>query len=1044
MRSDDKELYGLCVKRNWHKVERVCQSKPESAKYRGDEGSTPLHEACKCRPSVRVVQSLLAAYKAATDLPNAKNELPLHLACRYNASVSVLKELVKASPTSASYRTSSNVTAVNILCQARVNTETNHVTTNASAVVWHTQKSDLQEVNYRSLFWQKVQVLLEAVATHRQSNTNTLYILHAAVSLQQCCPLEVLDYALHKYPEQIRMRDCSGRLPLHIAVASKPPNADTSQALRKFQPKEQQLSCKLLEYYPGAAAECDPNEPLGRHPLHTALDNGHEWYAGIKKLHQHAPNALTERDPLTRLYPFQMAQDDLDSTYQLLRNMPSVLQDCSNNALVPPALLKKENMKKTRQQPNKPKAEQSSTFMSVNVDKMSQLSPADDKPSEKVPVLSKDREGVEVLRLLSLAPLAQESEPLAFEVSTEQKSDSKPNTMDDSSANIGKPASTKKSGLGSLIRSFFRSGSKSMDAEESTTGSEAEQGELETTTPEPVTNTGPESCMDNPKAGIEASMTNNGPATDSDLEKPVAKTEVHKSIPKPDTTSMHTVQKVVAKQTRIGDTGIPPLAAGWQGVASGMDSTFENPVATTSYNTTERPKQESQKYGKSRPRAGKVPPTLPHHTADTLRNERDSAATSETSSGKPRPKARKPAKSLRGAVSVLPAVPCNAAKKPAKVRQSNEPLKQSAVPSPSGATTLKTNSRVSIDNTSSVEKDDIRARRSKFLDRLMANQTNVIPTKSGEAQSASTDSVLVKMDDSNRVDANRTKSDEAEKDSSEALLKEKSDEPPSIPIETAPTKKSKVLSTPNETMPVEKDNEAPSAPVNTEQPLSANAENIAVQKSTINKRNDHEVDPLTACEEKAKECESPIPQLSYLFDETESLMEKAQSEENDKVHTQLEMQVETQLKKEVEHGCFDLLDNVAAKRENSALPSMANSEPFLPELSETSFSMDMDAEGSEDDDIQTVADSEEASCESESKSTSSMERNSAQKLIDLRDSEIDTFLRNDYFHSSRLRSEKPWLSAKKIVGEQSLPISRRRESKSAKYNKYKAMLSLSN
>jgi len=325
--AENKELYALCVKRDWLKVSRISQSKPETAHFIGVEGMLPLHVACQARPSVRVVQHLLSAFPGATDTPNARGELPLHLACRYNASVSVLKALVQASPRSSSYRTATNDTAINVLCQAEENTETNHVNTNSS-VLWIKRRADLKEVTYKSLFWQKIQVLLEAVATHRQHpSTSTLFVLHAAVSLEQCCPLDVLNYALHKYPEQIRMRDTTGRLPLHIAVASAMPNANTAQSLRKFQPKERQLSCKLIEYYPTAAAVRDPNEPEGRYPLHTAVANGHDWHAGAKELYQNAPDALQQRDPLTQLYPFQMVSADLDSAYQLLRQMPAVLQD---------------------------------------------------------------------------------------------------------------------------------------------------------------------------------------------------------------------------------------------------------------------------------------------------------------------------------------------------------------------------------------------------------------------------------------------------------------------------------------------------------------------------------------------------------------------------------------------------------------------------------------------------------------------------------------------------------------------------------------------
>lgn len=172
-------------------------------------------------------------------------------------------------------------------------------------------------------------MLLEALVTHRQDSIDTLYYVHAVVSLHQNCPMEVLTYVMNEYPEQISLRDCSGRLPLHIAIASTLPMSTKSLALRKFQPREQQMICVLLKRYPEAAALRDPNEAMGRYPLHTAVANGHEWSSTIKGIYQNFPNALLICDPVTQMYPFQMvASGDLDSTYQLLRQMPCTLQHC--------------------------------------------------------------------------------------------------------------------------------------------------------------------------------------------------------------------------------------------------------------------------------------------------------------------------------------------------------------------------------------------------------------------------------------------------------------------------------------------------------------------------------------------------------------------------------------------------------------------------------------------------------------------------------------------------------------------------------------------
>jgi hypothetical protein len=332
-----KDLYDLCRRRIWHRVRLLCATHPIHAQYVGDQGH-PLHVACQHQPTVRAVQALLEAFPAAASLPNAQEELALHVACRNSSSIAVIRHLVQHYPASAA---SVQPSAVVILCQSRESTESN-MEANNSAVFWHTRKGDLPRVTYTSLFWQKMQVLLEGVAMHRQciptmhesAQCCYRYVLHSAVSLG-CCPTDVLQYCLDRYPDQVSMRDCSGRLPLHIAVSVREENllprpTASASILRKLQLRERKSTLlRVLERYPVAASIPDPrNESCSvgrRYPLHTALAHGHEWHGGIRELVQHCPDSLSLRDPILGLYPFQMGSHDLDSVFQLLRHMPSVL-----------------------------------------------------------------------------------------------------------------------------------------------------------------------------------------------------------------------------------------------------------------------------------------------------------------------------------------------------------------------------------------------------------------------------------------------------------------------------------------------------------------------------------------------------------------------------------------------------------------------------------------------------------------------------------------------------------------------------------------------
>jgi hypothetical protein len=284
---------------------------------------------------LKVVRELLRCCPEAVNIQCRQGNLPLHNACRVGASVHVLRELTKENFATVYQRTSCGKTPIDLLCEARENIETNLVQENLDSVSWHANQSKLKPVpNYSSVHWQKIQVLLEAVAVAKQReplqkkcSSQHLYILHAAVAVvSEGCSFDVLLYALHKYPEQIKMCDERGRLPIHIAVSST--CSSETEPHRKLKSRKEQTIVRLLEIYPEAAGRFDPEEPEGRYPLHTALANQHEWYGGVRELVKNAPESLLELDSIEKVYPFQMAATgDLDATYQLLRRFPSALED---------------------------------------------------------------------------------------------------------------------------------------------------------------------------------------------------------------------------------------------------------------------------------------------------------------------------------------------------------------------------------------------------------------------------------------------------------------------------------------------------------------------------------------------------------------------------------------------------------------------------------------------------------------------------------------------------------------------------------------------
>lgn len=322
-------IYNYCKQRDWRRVEIHCRTDPIEASYccRNEDGASPLLIACSKQPTVRVILALLEAYPKAIRVANSNGELPLHVACRSNASVAVLRTLSDHNPAAASRLTNAGEDAIAALLRTRDRTES-HVNFHDPAL-WSLNTLDLRKMNYSSVFWQKVQVILEAVGIHRQNQNQTsldnLLVVHAAASLSWC-PAEILFYCCTQFPEEIRVRDHMGRLPLHVAVGCTAVCRSNDTLIGKIKLREKSVVIpRLLQFFPEASHETDPTEPIGRYPLHTALLSRHEWHGGVKELLHHYPDASMVVDPVEQLFPFQMASFDLDTTYQLLRSAPAAL-----------------------------------------------------------------------------------------------------------------------------------------------------------------------------------------------------------------------------------------------------------------------------------------------------------------------------------------------------------------------------------------------------------------------------------------------------------------------------------------------------------------------------------------------------------------------------------------------------------------------------------------------------------------------------------------------------------------------------------------------
>jgi hypothetical protein len=144
--------------------------------------------------------------------------------------------------------------------------------------------------------------------------------------------LPMLEAMLDDDPNQFGVSDRQGRLPLNVLVESRcPPMLSFSEEIVQL----------LVEMHPQSASTANRE---GRLPLHLALENG--W--PFKPIMEAAKQAISTRDVLTRMYPFQLAgcsnpgiddanEEDpnlrlVDATYKLLLQNPTLVRS-GNDAL---------------------------------------------------------------------------------------------------------------------------------------------------------------------------------------------------------------------------------------------------------------------------------------------------------------------------------------------------------------------------------------------------------------------------------------------------------------------------------------------------------------------------------------------------------------------------------------------------------------------------------------------------------------------------------------------------------------------------------------
>ena len=297
----------------------------DAALIQNQDGNTPLHLAILFSASPDMLQIMLATGSKAACIKNNSGLTPLALALAHGTPIATLRLILKACPEAVHVRDDTNTSTIQfawnlMIAGAKAEEEDHDIDSHHHA---HNQ-TDRKASNINTLalcarssgligdsrVWMgKIDLLLRAafhgVAENRSiPNKRRWRAVHAACN-GGTCPFDVLAFSLQILPSEIKVVNEEGDLPLHIAASAPPYESTMPPELAPGRPIH-----LLLNRSPQGAMRVNQK---GRLPIHLALESGKTLDNGVDALVDAFPESVRMRDPVTLLYPFQLAAVNRDS-----------------------------------------------------------------------------------------------------------------------------------------------------------------------------------------------------------------------------------------------------------------------------------------------------------------------------------------------------------------------------------------------------------------------------------------------------------------------------------------------------------------------------------------------------------------------------------------------------------------------------------------------------------------------------------------------------------------------------------------------------------
>jgi len=364
-------LHIAALKSSLSVVKALIGSCPTAAEVQDTLGRTPLHLACK-RGSYAIMKEILNARPKNVLMKDSEGETPLLHSLSKEKCESIPLELLKLCPKSALSLDKNGDTP---LRRAYVNRKSLKVLKSilkaepSVAKITNNEGESFMDYFFRVYakssrlynIYDLTCILLRAGTNAPIQVSKIDDIINVGspwLPLHSCalmnCPLPLFRLFLKSCPDQSKIFDKKGDLPIHIAVrkikyynsmqvnrsnlSSKkgqnfrskmknnffarannenkiPRNTRKSLSRRQVRPKRQDRTSnavtELVAMYPQGASISDRQ---GRLPLCVAAENGLFWSEGLQHIYEAAPRALLTRDTRTHMHPFMLSAIRKEST----------------------------------------------------------------------------------------------------------------------------------------------------------------------------------------------------------------------------------------------------------------------------------------------------------------------------------------------------------------------------------------------------------------------------------------------------------------------------------------------------------------------------------------------------------------------------------------------------------------------------------------------------------------------------------------------------------------------------------------------------------